>query len=90
MLGRLAKMVVDGKPLRRAPQTGLLDDRSKILMIERQRFHRLSDSPAVTYVKVTAHRRRAVVGTWPNHGRNSFKELDFLFLGRLTVVSTAC
>ena len=52
MFGRLAEMVVDGEPLRSAPQTGFLDDRSKIFVIERQGFHRLSGSPAHTYESI--------------------------------------
>ena len=89
MFGRLAEMVVDGEPLRSAPQTGILDDRSKILMIERQGFHRLSGSPARTYIK-TAAAGRALVADAAEPGRNSFKALAFLFLGRLTAVSTTC
>ena len=53
MFCRLAEMLVDGEPLRSAPQTGFLDDHPEILVIERQGFHRLSGSPARTYSKMT-------------------------------------
>ena len=66
MFGRLAEMIVDGEPLRSAPQTGFLDDRSKILMIERQGFHRLSTSLAAL---TSNERYRGRAGVVADDGR---------------------
>ena len=57
-------------------------------VIERQGFHRYHFPRQYLYQDENG--RTLVVSNVPDRDRNSFELLDFLLLGRLTVVSTPC
>ena len=85
----LAELLVHGEPLRSATQTGVLDDRTKPYLVERQGFHHcivfprmLTNDPVMAGLGVGCD--TAVPG------RNSFMAIAFLLFGGLTAVSTAC
>ena len=89
MLVGSAEMIVHGEPLRRAPQTGILDDRAADLDDRAATIPSLISFPCSDLDEMPTARRELIVdATEPGH--NSFKALVFLFLGRLTAVSTTC
>jgi hypothetical protein len=57
-------------------------------VIERQGFHHYHFPRQYLYQDENG--RTLVVSNVPDRDRNSFELLDFLLLGRLTVVSTPC
>ena len=59
-----------------------------MLVIERQGFHRYHFPRHYLYQDENS--RTLEVSNVADRDRNSFESLDFLLLGRLTVVSTTC